>query len=64
MGTTGEMHRGAAMRIEYLAGMQPRVEHVAAPELHRWAAEHPQAVILHATPDDVGDDEVTGAPEG
>ena len=39
------------MRIEYLAGLQPHVEHIAEPELHRWAAEHPQAVIVHATPE-------------
>jgi hypothetical protein len=56
------------MRIEYLAGMHPQVEHVTAPELHRWAAEHPQAVIVHATPEP-GDDEGRGrsgalAPSG
>jgi hypothetical protein len=39
------------MRIEYLAGMQPHVEHVAEPELSRWTAEHPQAVVVHATPE-------------
>lgn len=43
------------MRIEYTTGMQPRVEHVAPPELHQWTADHPQAVILHATPDDEDD---------
>jgi hypothetical protein len=39
------------MKIEYLAGMQPYVEHVAEPELSRWTAEHPQVVIVHATPE-------------
>lgn len=39
------------MKIEYLAGMQPQVEHIAARELHRWTAEHPQATIVHATPE-------------
>lgn len=52
------------MRIEYLAGMQPQVEHVAAPELHRWAAEHPQAVIVHATPEPDMDGEGRGRPGG
>lgn len=48
------------MRIEYLAGNEPHVEDVTAPELHRWASEHPQAVILHAVPD-VAEDEDEGS---
>ena len=39
------------MRIEYLAGAQPQIEHIAETELHRWTAEHPQAIIVHATPE-------------
>ena len=52
------------MKIEYLAGSQPCVEHVATGEIHQWTAEHPQAVILHATPDDVGEDAGTAASDG
>lgn len=39
------------MTIEYLIGSETHVEHVDAAELGRWTAEHPQAVVLHATPD-------------
>lgn len=40
------------MTIEYITdtgGLQ--VEHVEASDVRRWAAEHPQAIILHAVPD-------------
>lgn len=52
------------MKIEYLAGSQPHVEHVTPGELHQWTAEHPQAVILHATPDDGSEDAATAASDG
>ena len=39
------------MTIEYLVGTRPHVEHVDAADLGRWAAKHPDAVIVHATPD-------------
>lgn len=39
------------MTIEYLIGTQPHVDHVEPEELPRWTAEHPEAVIVHATPD-------------
>lgn len=39
------------MTIEYMVGNETHVEHVDAGELGRWTAEHPQAVVLHATPD-------------
>lgn len=40
------------MTIEYLIGTRSHVEHVDAAELARWTAEHPEAVVLHATPDE------------
>lgn len=52
------------MKIEYLAGTQPHVEHVSTGEIHQWTTEHPQAVILHATPDQGADDATTAAPDG
>lgn len=52
------------MKIEYLAGSQPHVEHVAAGQLHEWTAEHPQAVILHATPDEGSDDAAPPPSDG
>ena len=52
------------MRIEYLAGAQPHVEHVASGELHQWTTEHPQAVILHATPDEGDHDQVAVVADG
>ena len=48
------------MKIEYLAGVQPHVEHVEEPELSRWTAEHPQAVIVHATPEHEEEDQRAG----
>lgn len=39
------------MTIEYVIGTEPHVEHVEAAELPQWTAEHPDAVIVHATPD-------------
>ena len=40
------------MTIEYITDTgRLRVEHVAASEVRRWAAEHPRAIILHAVPD-------------
>lgn len=40
------------MTIEYLTETgHLLVEHVEKSEVHRWAAEHPLAVILHAVPD-------------
>jgi hypothetical protein len=39
------------MTIEYVMGTEPRTEHVEPSELSRWRAEHPQAVIVHVTPD-------------
>ncbi len=59
-GQVGTRHRRTFTRgyeVEYLAGMQPHVEHIAEPELHRWAAEHPQAIIVHGTPEPGADDE-------
>ena len=52
------------MRIEYLAGSQPHVEHVATGEIHQWTTEHPQAVILHATPDEHSDESAPSVPDG
>lgn len=41
------------MTLEYLTGSgRVRVEHVEASDVRRWAAEHPEAVIVHAVPDD------------
>lgn len=45
------------MTIEYVIGDETHVEHVDAAHLRQWTAEHPQAVVLHATPD-------PPAPEG
>lgn len=39
------------MTIEYLIGTETHVEHVDPAELGRWTAEHPEAVVVHATPD-------------
>lgn len=39
------------MTIEYLIGTETHVAHIDARELGRWTAEHPQAIVLHATPD-------------
>jgi hypothetical protein len=40
------------MTIEYMTETGClRVEHVEASEVHRWAADHPLAIILHAVPD-------------
>ena len=39
------------MTIEYMTDTgRLRVEHVEASEVHRWTAEHPFAIILHAVP--------------
>ena len=40
------------MTIEYLIGTHKHVEHVDADDLGRWTAEHPEAVVVHATPDE------------
>jgi hypothetical protein len=43
---------GAAMTIEYLTDTgRLQVEHVEQCDVHRWAAEHPLAIIVHAVPD-------------
>ena len=40
------------MTIEYMTDTgRLQVEHVDESDVHRWTAEHPQAVILHAVPD-------------
>lgn len=40
------------MTIEYMTDTgRLRVEHVDKSEVHRWATEHPLAIILHAVPD-------------
>ncbi len=45
------------MTIEYLTDSgRLLVEHVEESEVHRWAVEHPGAVIVHAVPDAPGGD--------
>ncbi len=40
------------MTIEYMTDTgRLRVEHVEKSEVHRWATEHPRAIILRAIPD-------------
>ena len=49
------------MTIEYVMGTEPHIEHVEPSELPRWKAEHPQAVIVHVTPDSRAPDAGAGA---
>lgn len=40
------------MTIEYMTDTgRVRVEHIDLSDVHRWAAEHPSVVIVHAVPD-------------
>ena len=40
------------MTLEYVTGGRVQVEHVEVSEVRRWTAEHPDAVIVHAVPDE------------